>query len=114
MKVGMDVLARQLRSRLREEFLGTPADPSDSRDRIKDMAAAKARYTTRDPMILGKPLSPVTGSILTNVPLPMGSAGGEATRLQLERAPIATTASGLPVYHEADRGIEGRVRGTLW
>lgn len=65
--MGADSLARQLRSRVRDEFFG-PA--SGARERVKDMTAATARHTTRDPMVLGKPLSFITGSILTNVPLP--------------------------------------------
>eukprot|EP00752_Nemacystus_decipiens_P001891 g1821.t1 len=66
-KMGAESLARQLRSRLCDEFFG-PA--SSARERIQDISAATARHTTRDPMVLGKPLSSITGSILTNVPLP--------------------------------------------
>lgn len=66
-KMGADSLARQLRSRVRDEFFGPT---SSARERVKDMSAATARHTTRGPMVLGKPLSSITGSILTSVPLP--------------------------------------------
>eukprot|EP00903_Cladosiphon_okamuranus_P008105 g7812.t1 len=66
-KMGADSLARQLRSRVRDEFFGPT---SSARERIQDVSAATARHTTRDPMVLGKPLSAITGSILTNVSLP--------------------------------------------
>lgn len=72
MKQGVDTLARQLRSRVREEFLGPPARLEGARERVKDISAATARYTRRDPMVLSKPLSAITGSILTNVPLLVG------------------------------------------
>lgn len=65
--MGADALARQLRSRVRDEFFGPT---SSARERIQDISAATARHTTRGPMVLGKPLSSITGSILTNVPLP--------------------------------------------
>lgn len=68
MKVGVDTLARQLRSRVREEFFGPVSN--SARERVKDISAATARHTTRDPMVVGKPLSSITGSVLTNVPLP--------------------------------------------
>ncbi|CAB1120523.1 unnamed protein product [Ectocarpus sp. CCAP 1310/34] len=68
LKKEVETLARQLRSGVREEFFG-PLSQS-ARERAKDMSAATKRHTTRDPMILAKPLSAITGSVLTNVPLP--------------------------------------------
>lgn len=69
--MGADSLARQLRSRVRDEFFGPT---SSTRERIQEISAATARHTTRGPMALGKPLSSITGSILTNVPLPARTA----------------------------------------
>lgn len=67
-------IARELRSRVRDEFLGRPED-NGAGERRKDMDAATARYTTREGMVLARPLSPVTGSIRTNVDLPGGDDG---------------------------------------
>ncbi|CAM9233519.1 unnamed protein product, partial [Ectocarpus sp. 4 AP-2014] len=77
LKKEVETLARQLRSGVREEFFG-PLSQS-ARERAKDMSAATKRHTTRDPMILAKPLSAITGSVLTNVPLParMATVVGE-------------------------------------
>ncbi|CBJ29045.1 hypothetical protein Esi_0133_0042 [Ectocarpus siliculosus] len=77
LKKEVETLARQLRSGVREEFFG-PLSQS-ARERAKDMSAATKRHTTRDPMILAKPLSAITGSVLTNVPLParVATVGGE-------------------------------------
>lgn len=67
--MGVFAIARELRSRVRDEFLGRPEHNGTS-ERKKDMDAAMARYTTREGMVLARPLSPVTGSIRTNVDLP--------------------------------------------
>ncbi|CAM9152646.1 unnamed protein product, partial [Hapterophycus canaliculatus] len=73
LKKGVDALARQLRSTVREEFFGPPSE--SARERVKDFRAATARHTTRDAMVLGKPLSSITGSVLTNVPLAARTRG---------------------------------------
>lgn len=87
----MDTLARQLRSRVREEFFGKA---SSARERIKDNTAATLRHTTRDPMVLEKPLSSITGSILTNVPLPARvPAAGREPKLAPEKGRKTRAAS---------------------
>lgn len=80
MKVGVDNLARQLRSRVRAEFFGPGSE--SARERVKDMTAATARRTTRDPMVVGKPLSSITGSVLTNVPLPARAVAAAGPEIQ--------------------------------
>lgn len=94
-----DSLARRLRSRVREEFFGpTPS----ARERIQDISAATSRHTTRGPMVLGKPLSSITGSILTNVPLPARTppAGRETP-------PDRGVASKFMRFGEMEGGIGG-------
>lgn len=92
MKVGVESLARQLRSRVRDEFIGpTPS----ARERVEYISAATARHTTRDPMVLARPLSSLTGAILTNVPLP--------TRTP----PVGRESPPLVRFGEAEGGIGG-------
>lgn len=66
---GAEDVARQLRSRLRDEYFGPLSHLPGARERAKYISAVTARHTTRHPMVLSKPLSPVTGSVMTNVPL---------------------------------------------
>lgn len=114
----MDTLARQLRATVRQEFFG-PLSQSAG-ERVKDVRAATARHTTRDPMVLGKPLSSITGSILTNVPLPArirGVAGDiEPENDENRRMWHASSSSGLEEVDKGDRGNDrdGERSVVLW
>lgn len=67
--MGACAIARHLRSKVRDEFLGSPT-PAETSERVKLMNAAAARYTNREGMVLARPASTTTGSIRTNVALP--------------------------------------------
>lgn len=118
MKVGVNTLARQLRSRVREEFFGPVSE--SARERVKDMSAATARHTTRDPMVVGRPLSPITGSVLTNVPLPARVVATAAPELQPDHAePGIMGIASNPLRFEEIKGISGGgddayIAGTFW
>lgn len=111
MKMGVDALARQLRSRVREEFFTPSAHLPGARERMKDISAATSRHTTRDSMVLGKPLSSVTGSILTNVPLQAEALGGE-TRFEHESRGVA---AGFAPFEQVEGGVGATSgRGAFW
>ena len=111
LKMGADTLARQLRSRVRDEFFGPT---SSARERIQDISAATARHTTRGSMILGKPLSPITGCILTNVPLPARTpAVGRETPLDRGRPPKSTQCGEIKGGGGGDGG-ERNSAGVFW
>lgn len=120
MKVGVDTLARELRSRVREEFLGPVSD--SARERVKYMSAATARHTTRDPMVVGKPLSSITGSILTNVRLPAGTVAAVDPKLQSNHGESGSIgAASKPIRFEEIKGVGGGgggddayFAGTFW
>lgn len=118
MKVGVDTLARQLRSRVREEFFGPVSD--SARERVKDMSAATARHTTRDPMVVGRPLSPITGSVLTNVPLPARTAAVAGPELQPDHGEAGKMGvTSKPMRFEEVKGVGGGgddayFSGTFW
>lgn len=80
--MGAYAIARQLRSKVRDEFLGGPVHAGTS-ERVKDMSVAAARYTTRESMVLARPVSAATGSIRTNVALP-GDGGDLRERVMAQ------------------------------
>lgn len=108
--MGISTLARELRSRLQEEFLGSASHPAGVRENINAMAARTARHTTRDPMVLSKPPSLVTGSILTNVPLRAGELGGKA-RPELEKRRLS---SEFVRPQEVNGSGDARREGAFW
>ena len=68
MRVGVEGMVRQLRSKVWKEFLEVPARKNSPRESTKKVAMAMRRQRTyRAAMALSQPLSPVTGSVWTNV-----------------------------------------------
>lgn len=92
--VRVGAIARQLRSKVRDEFLGRPETFGGS-GRLKEIVSATTRYTTRESMVLARPFSAVTGSVRTNVPLPGDDGGGGWTGNPRPDGKVVATASGF-------------------
>lgn len=68
MRVGLEGMVRQLRSKVWKEFLEVPTTQNGTKEKTKKVAMPMRRQrTNRAAMALSQPLSPVTGSVWTNV-----------------------------------------------
>lgn len=68
MRVGVEGMVRQLRSKVWKEFLEVPTRKTGAKERTNKVAMAMRRQrTNRAAMALSQPLSSVTGSVWTNV-----------------------------------------------
>lgn len=109
---GVKDVAWQLRSRLRDEYFGPLSHLPGARERAKYMSAVTARHTTRHPMVLSKPLSPVTGSVMTNVPLRAKAVDENVLCPDNKWKRGVTSRSVRPECAEDGRG--SMHRGELW
>lgn len=110
---GVEDVAWQLRSRLRDEYFGPLSHLPGARERAKYMSAVTARHTTRHPMVLNKPLSPVTGSVMTNVPLGVKAVDENIPRPDSKGKHGAASRS-VRAKRVEDGGGSSMHRGELW
>lgn len=112
---GVEDVAWQLRSRLRDEYFGPLSHLPGARERAKYMSAVTARHTTRHPMVLSKPLSPVTGSVMTNVPLGVKAVDENIPRPDSKgKNGVASTSRSVRAKRVEDGGGSSMHRGELW